>query len=166
MHRLLMIGILLAGSLWSVPARAQVLSIDDLRDDKQGMPGEQQLQRVIEIGAGTRLPASVHVTNKGNGVLAIANLRLKVVDNHGDGATYQNGMPHVEFADVDGDGWKDLLVTGIVDYTDDKSDKVRKQESFTFLYRFDPRSKSFRQTYKRASFALEEGPHADPRLMR
>lgn len=138
---------------------AQRLATKDLRETSDVMPGERRLQRTIEVGPGTRMDATIEETNKGNGLLTIGNLRLKVVDSHGDGAVYQDGMPNVEFADIDGDGWKDLVVSGIVNYSDEKGVAIRKRESFTFIFRFDPRTKTFRQTYKHASFKLEDGPH-------
>lgn len=142
-------------------ALPQVLHHSELREDARNLiQGEQQLQRVIDVGPGTRERASIEVTSKGNGLLSIGKLRLKVVDGHDDGASYQDEMAHVEFADVDGDGWKDLVIVGIANYTDDKGDAILKREPFTFIYKYDPQRKSFGQTYRFASFALEQGPES------
>ena len=69
-------------------------------------------------------------------------------------------MPHIEFADIDQDGWKDLVITGTVDYMDEKLDIVRETEQFTFIYKYFPKTNSFRQTYRHASFDLEHGPQS------
>ena len=68
-------------------------------------------------------------------------------------------MPHVEFADIDGDGIKELVANGIVEYTDEKTDVVHARESFVFIYRYD-KAKGLRLVFKHASFALEDGPQA------
>lgn len=158
MRRLSFASLLLLSMFCCAAAMAQVLSRSSLSENPDLMPGETRAQWVIEVGPAVRLTASVEVTTKGNGTLNIGNLHLRVVDAHDDGAKYQNGMAHVEFVDVDGDGWKDVVVIGIVDYTDEKSDAVRKREPFTFIYRYDPKNKVFRQTYKHATFLLEDGP--------
>src|SRR5688500_6042992 len=145
----------------SITAGAQVLSPKDLRDDPDGMPGERVLRQDIELGAGVRITALIEETNKGNGLLSIGTLKLKVVDAHGDGAVYAGAMPYVEFADIDGDGIKELVVNGIVEYTDEKTDVVRKRESFVFIYRH-AKAKGFKLAFKKASFALEVGPQARP----
>lgn len=145
----------------SATAGAQVLSPMDLRDDPDGMPGERVLHRDIHLGGGVKLTALIEVTNKGNGLMSIGTLKLKVVDEHGDGAVYAGAMPHVEFADIDGDGMKELVVNGIVDYTDEKTDVVREREPFVFIYGYD-KAKGFNLAFRKASFALEDGPQARP----
>jgi hypothetical protein len=142
-------------------AGAQTLSPKGLRDDPDGMPGERVLRQDIEMGAGVKLTALIEETNKGNGLLSIGTLKLKVVDEHEDGAVYAGAVPHVEFADIDGDGIKELVVNGIVEYTDEKADVVREREAFVFIYRYD-KAKGFKLAFKRASFALEDGPQARP----
>jgi hypothetical protein len=139
-------------------AHAQVLTRRTMTALKTAPVNEEQYRRTLEIGPDTKLTAVIDITSKGNGVLRIANLNLKVVDGHDDGAVYDRGWAHIEFADIDDDGWKDLVVTGIVNYTDDKTEEIYKREPFTFIYRYDPARAEFRRSYRRASFGLEDGP--------
>jgi hypothetical protein len=150
-------GGLFVATIISGIALAQTLRRPELREGPHRMPGEEELHRVIKIGPGVTLKASIEVTSKGNGLLTIGNLQLRVVDSHDDGAKYQDGMAHVEFADVDGDGWKDLIVIGIAEFTDEKSAAVLKREPFTFFYKYDPRTGKFRETFRLASFELRHG---------
>jgi hypothetical protein len=113
--------------------------------------------RYVEIGPGTTLFCEFDDTTKGNGMLEIANLRLKIADWHDNGEFYQNGKAQFEFYDLNGDNWKELLVMGILNYTDERSDVVVKQEPFIFIYAFDKDHNSFRQIYRHASFELEIG---------
>jgi len=142
----------------SVTADGQVLTARDHQVDPNGMPNERIRERNIEIGRGVTLRAVVEETAKGNGTLLVGNLRLKIVDEHDDGAVYAGVMPHVEFADFDGDGYRDLVVSGVVEYTDEKGKEILDCESFVFLYRYDVQSKGFKMTFKRASFDLTQGP--------
>jgi hypothetical protein len=141
-------------------ADAQVLAEKDLRPDPDGMPGERVLQRTIDVGRRVKADVLIEVTNKGNGLLSVGGLALKVVDQHDDGALFAGGMAHVEFADIDGDGFKDLVVSGIAEYTDEKRDEVHERESFVFIYRYDAKAKAFKQSYAHASFKPEVGPRA------
>lgn len=143
-------------------AQAQVLSLNALQDDPDGMPGEYALRQVINVGRGIKLTAVIEQTSKGNGLLTLGALKLKVLDEHDDGAVYAGAMPHVEFVDMDADGVKELIVNGIVEYTDEKIDSVRERESFVFIYRYDLESRSFELAYRHASFALEDGPSSRP----
>jgi hypothetical protein len=158
MSHLRFVSLLFASLACCAVALSQVLTRSELcTDGVQLMPGERRAQRIIEVGPATKLLASVDVTAKGNGILSVGDLRLRVLDEHHDGASYEGGMANVEFADVDRDGWKDLVIVGIANYTDEKTDAVNAREPFAFIYRYDPQRKSFRQTYKHASFALEVG---------
>jgi len=143
-------------------AGAQVLSPSALHSDPDGMPGERVLRQVVDVGRGMKLTALIEETNKGNGLLTLGALKLKVVDEHDDGAVYAGAIPHLEFVDIDGDGVKELVVNGTVEYTDGKTDAVHERESFVFIYRYDLTSKGFKLAYKHASFALEDGPQARP----
>ena len=122
------------------------------------MPGELRLEQHVEICAGRTLDAVVEVTTKGNGTLTVGNLKLKVYDAHDDGAVYANDMACVEFVDLNGDGCKDLIVTGAVCYNNEKDETITKVEPFTFIYFYDRKSNTFRLKFKRATFALDIGP--------
>lgn len=160
MNKFYCLGLLAASLCCCAFALGQVLRRTVLDADPQGMPGERVLCQTIDVGPDTKLDATIEVTAKGNGTLSVGNLRLRVVDEHENGAVYQDGMAHVEFADVDGDGWKDLVVVGIVNYTDEKADAVPAREAFVFMYRYDPGRRTFQLSYKHATFELEDGPQS------
>lgn len=160
MTRLRFLSLLAVLLLACAVALAQVLSRSELRSDVQLMPGERVLRQTVEIASSVKLDAVVEITPKGNGTLTIGNLMLRVLDEQDDGAVYQDGMATVEFADIDGDGYKDLVVVGAANYTDEKTGAIQKREPFAFVFKYDPKSGSFYQSYKRASFTLEKGPQA------
>jgi len=111
------------------------------------MPGEELYQRKISIGGNIDAEVVIEVTDKGNGGMELLNLRLKVVDNHDDGAVYVGGLLHVEFVDITGDGFKDLVITGTVMHTGEKETDPRSFETVTSIYLFDPKKKEFRLAF-------------------
>ena len=109
------------------------LSRNDLKPLKDGMPGEEGLEKKVVLAAGVGMSATVEVTGKGNGWLRSGNLKLKVVDSHDDGSYYEGEMLKVEFADLDGDGRRELLISGIVCFTDEKGAHVLRREAVVFI---------------------------------
>jgi len=90
----------------------------------------------------------------GNGYMEVGGLTLHISDGHSDGIEYKNSRLDVEFVDLDRDGYKDLICSGIVEYKND-GDEVYKTEDVIFIYRFDSTKKQFTPLFKKASFDLE-----------
>src|SRR4029079_17100174 len=74
----------------------------DLKPLKDGMPGEEGLEKEVVLAADVKMSAVIEVTAKGNGSLRIGNLNLKVFDSHDDGSYYENGLLNIDFSDLDG----------------------------------------------------------------
>ena len=110
------------------------ISKSELKPTENGMPGEQELEKTIVLADDIKMQARIEVTNKGNGVLKISNLNVKVYDSHNDGSYYENWMLNIDFVDIDGDGKKDLVISGIVCFTDEKGDEVLRRESIVLIY--------------------------------
>ena len=125
----------------------QVVRLEEFKPAKDGMPGEREYRKKIEIGPDLRFNAAIDVTAKGNGTLRIVNLKLRVFDEHDDGAVYVGGLLHVEFVDITGDGFKDLVITGTVAHTGEKETDPRIYEPVTSIYVFDPKKKEFRLAF-------------------
>jgi hypothetical protein len=125
----------------------QEVSFDKLRQDPDGMPGEQSCEQTIQISSRVELKAKVEVTVRRNGWLKIGNLKIKVIDGHADPVVYQGEALHVEFTDVTGDGFKDLVVTGVVVNTGEKEGDPKTYEAVTAVYVFDSRRREFRETF-------------------
>src|SRR5260370_41219793 len=115
------------------------------------MPGEQGLQKKVVLAPNIKMTATIEVTTKGNGLLQIGNLRLAVYDSHDDGIYYENWLLNIDFADIDGDGKREMLISGIVCFTDDKGDKVLRREAVVYIYKLQSNNR-FKQVYKNTSF--------------
>lgn len=131
----------------SLGARGQVVRIGEFRPDPEGMQGEMRYDRTVEVGRGVPLPVTIQVTARRNGTLKAANLSLRVLDEYNDGEVYEGGLLHVEFVDVTGDGFKDLIVTGIYVHTGDKENDPVTREPITSVYVFVPDKAEFRRTF-------------------
>ena len=119
---------------------------DQLRMQTQGMPNELYWSDELILGTGAVLPARVEVTSKGNGTLTIANVKVRVFDDHDDGMVYLGGMLGTRFVDIDRDGYLDLLLSGIVEFTGEIAGSVTRREAVVTIYMFDPTTNRFTRT--------------------
>jgi hypothetical protein len=86
--------------------------------------------------------------------LEISNLKLHVFDSHDNGAFYEDGLLNIEFADLDGDGKRELVISGLVCFTDEKGDKVLRREAVVFIYALQP-NRTFKQVYRNTDVRLD-----------
>ena len=126
----------------------------DLVHPAVGMPGELSCEKEITLGRGVKLAAKIEVTAKGNGTLTIGKLKVAVFDDHNDGAFYEDEMLKTDFVDIDGDGFLDLVLSGIICFTDEKGDKVVGREAFVCIYKYCGKQR-FRKIYSSSDFDLE-----------
>lgn len=141
-------------------AWADSISRKDFYYPAKAMQGEERYEKKFSLGVGVSADVTIDVTAKGNGYMSLLNLRLKVFDEHDDGAIYEGGLLHIDFVDLDGDGFKDLVISGLVIYTGEKETSPRSSEPVVFIYHLEPKQRKFKLVYKRASFDLTEGPPA------
>ena len=125
----------------------------DLRPLKDGMPGEEGLKREIVLAPGVKMTATIEVTAKGNGNMRIGNLNLKVFDEHDDGSYYENGLLNIEFPEINGDGKRQMVISGIVCFTDEKREKVVRREAVVYIYALRP-DRTFKEVYRNTKFRI------------
>src|SRR5205814_1025774 len=128
-------------------ALGQVIRLEDFKPTKDGIPGEQSYQQTIDIGPNVKFDATVEATVRRNGILRVANLKLKVLDEYDDGSKYVGGLLHVEFTEISGDGFKDLVITGTVANTGDKESDPVTYSTVTAIYIFLPKEKEFKLVF-------------------
>jgi hypothetical protein len=143
-QRSLLAYLVLALSLATI-VDAQVMERSDFVRPKDGLPGELAWSKAIQISNEVRIIVSVEVTGKGNGILELGTKRLRVWDEHDDGRIFVNGLLHVEFVDITGDGYKDLLIFGAVQDTTNAS-KAPEPLLSIFIYQKDKHE--FQLAYK------------------
>lgn len=137
----------LASLVLCLACGAQVIGLHNLKPTPESMPGETSSNFNVEVGNGDVLSAKIERTARGNGTLSIANLSIRVIDDYDDGLIYQHSMLHVEFKDLSGRGYKDLVVTGIAIQTGEKESDARRYIAITSIFMYEPKSKTFVQAF-------------------
>jgi hypothetical protein len=108
------------------------------------MQGEQVWRGRFDVSSATSLPATVEVTSKGNGWLAIANADVRIYDGHDDGNLFEPPMLRVLSRDVNGDGLMDLVVVGNRVHTGEKGGEHLRAERVAAVLLFDSGIDGFR----------------------
>jgi len=135
---------------------AQLIDRHEFHPVPDGIQGEEEWAKTIQISKDISSVAKVSVTAKGNGVLSVANLRLRVFDAHDDGIIYEDGLLRTEFIDIDRDGCKDLVISGIALSTGEKEGEPAMHHCIVFIYMFDPKQKKFVCMYKTSGFDIQD----------
>jgi len=131
------------------------IRMEDLRPAKGGIPGEREFRQKVAFGAGVTFEASIEVTSKGNGLLKMANLNLKVFDSHDDGVYYENGLLKIDFPDLDGDGRREIVISGTVCFTEEKTGQFTRREPIVYIFRLSNNSRRFGLVYKSSTFQID-----------
>jgi hypothetical protein len=71
-----------------------------------------------------------------------------------DGSYYEGEMLKVEFADLDGDGRREMVISGLVCFTDQKGDHVLRREAVVFIYALQP-DRTFKQVYRNTDVRID-----------
>ena len=156
------ISVLLLGSALAVvfrTAAAQSITVEkisrkDLKPQPEGIPGEQGFKREIVLAPAVAMTATLDVSAKGNGSLRIGNLNLRVVDSNDDGSYYENEMLDIDFTDLDGDGKREMVISGIVCFTNEKGSAVLRREAIVFIYKLQV-DRTFKKVYWNTDFRIE-----------
>jgi hypothetical protein len=135
-------------------ATVERISRNDLHPLKDGMPGEQGLHKEILVAPGVNIPVEIQVTAKGNGYLEAANLKLKVFDSHDDGSYYEGGLLNIDFAEIHDDGKRELVISGIVCFTDEKQKATVRREAVVYIYALRPDG-TFNEVFRNTNFRLD-----------
>ncbi len=109
-------------------------------------------QSKIKISNDIGYDANILIDKHGKGLLSIANLKLNVFSSN-----YEHELLDVDFFDYDRDGYKDLIISGLVNYHNEENNVIYR-EPVVFIYRYFKDKKKFNLMYRDASFKLEEGP--------
>jgi hypothetical protein len=128
----------------SVPSAESVVDLCDLVPDEA--TSEMHYAREVTINTSTSLTAQLHVTSKGNGLLTLGNLSLKVFDQHLDGKIFRGGLLNCRLSDLNGDGSKDLVIFGpavMTPVADDHPAQAERAEDVLMIFLFDPEHQRF-----------------------
>lgn len=130
-------AMLLCGGCQSTPsAAAYHIEGSDLHEMQGSIDGYQEWHETIDLGHGVAESARIEVTSKGNGSLAICGQSFRVYDGHDNGSLFEPTMAHITFVDLDDDGYRDLVLTGLLVDTGEKG-LLNLATPFVWTYRYD-----------------------------
>ncbi len=116
----------------------------DLQPDPNQMPGELVWSKTINVGPNLTLPATIEVTAKGNGFLSVGEVSLgKVYDEHDDGQTFEGSLADIAFKDINDDGFKDVVISGIINIHHEKHDEILSRGAFVRVYLYDSGKRTY-----------------------
>ena len=108
----------------------------------------------VRVGK-SELSAVIKTTSKGNGVLLLKNLQLRVWDVHRDGAVYSDGWLNIEAL---GNPKPTVLIYGVIMLYDD-NDKAGANPTYHALfgvYEYNSRTDAFTKKYGNAYWGYAE----------
>ncbi len=97
----------------------------------------------IKLGDGVTLPAEIAVSHRGNGSLIIENLELMIYDDHDNGMVYSKEGVSITLTDLDSDGVKELIISGVLVYTGEEDSDPKIYTHFVRGYKYNTATKKF-----------------------
>jgi hypothetical protein len=140
------LALILPHEAWARSAEERVFLQTDVQrlNAEQNPSLKEKVDRVV-LARDFSVPYKLEFTNKGNGCLYIGGLGIRFYDNHLDLITFAGGSLEHRLADVDGDGYKDLIFWGTVENWGEKGEALGKR-SILAVFRFDSSTKRFINT--------------------
>ncbi len=118
--------------------------------------GGMKAVKNVEISKDVTFQAEIEVTSKGNGLLKVANLsQVKVYDAHHDTGLFRDNLLSVVFSDINSDGFKDLVISGINDVYDDKGTLIGFHP-ILHIFMFDSGKNGFKPVFSNIDPTLKD----------
>ena len=132
--------------LFALPVLGLAASATEVWPDAAALPAAsfpRVATREIDLGKGVTATARLELTEKGNGGLTIPGYGLRVYDAHRDGVTFKGYLLQCEWKDMNGDGYLDLIISGIAQFWSEKDGHLEIEKPISTVLQFDPAKKSF-----------------------
>jgi hypothetical protein len=118
-------------------------SVAGVLDFPAGQIESKVLQVPLNVAPSITIPATFSVTSKGNGSLQWKGGLLRVYDDHDDGVVYYPRLLKNELRDTNGDGYKDIVVSGAVTLMGDEPSQHLQSISVRTVLTYDPHTMNF-----------------------
>lgn len=132
--------------LFALPVLALAVSANEVWPDAAALPAAsfpRVATREIDLGKGVTATARLELTAKGNGGLTVPGYGLRVYDAHRDGVTFKGYLLDCAWKDMNGDGYLDLVVSGIAQFWSEKDGRLEIEKPISTVLQYDPAKKSF-----------------------
>jgi hypothetical protein len=110
---------------------------------------EKQHTGFVDLGEPSPIPFMYESTSKGNGVLTLKNLKLRVYDEHQDLITFEGNYLKLEWLSAENGKVNGLVVSGIANIYEEDGEKVVRREPIACFFRWVKETKKFDVIYGR-----------------
>ena len=108
---------------------------------------------VIKVSQSNVLKVVLDKTMKGNGTLLLGNYSLlRIYDTHNDGYYYMDDVLNIELTDVTGNGFNELVISGVAVQTDEK-EKIQGYSEIIYIFSFI--EGKYKQVYKKSPIEID-----------
>ena len=121
-------------------------SADEIWPDAATLPAASYphvASHTVDLGKGSSVTARFELTEKGNGGLTVPGYGLRVYDASRDGVTFKGYLLRCEWKDMNGDGYLDLVVSGIAQYWNEKDGHLDLEKPISAVLHYVPAQKNF-----------------------
>jgi hypothetical protein len=100
--------------------------------------------RIIDIEKSRLLKVTLGTTTKGNGVISIPGLAIRVYDQHNDGLVFDDGGGLTcEWRSDVPEGYPMLLISGVAIHYDEKGNNIVQRNEVSAVFRYSRVRKSY-----------------------
>ena len=110
------------------------------------MPDDTPGHRVLSVAPGRPVTFHFEKTTKGNGGLTFPGGFARIYDVHDDCIVFAPPLLHTRLADLDGDGFADLELSGTAVLHDEKGTHELGRRPVRAVFTFDPSQHRFVET--------------------
>lgn len=96
----------------------------------------QVLYRIIDLVGSKPLKVALGTTTKGNGVISIPGVTIRVYDQHQDGIVFEGGGLSCEWRDDPASVFPSLMISGVAVHYDEKGLGVIGRNEVSALFRY------------------------------
>ena len=109
----------------------------------------------LDFGDNVSIEYSYESTEKGNGILKIGGLALRVYDDHDDGAVFVDRVLSVETIDFHEGNERMLVLCGIVMTVGEKGDTPKRYYPVACIYKYDRTDRGLHPVYEKGKEFVE-----------
>jgi hypothetical protein len=103
----------------------------------------KSVKKTLRIAKGVRAKSVFEISSKGNGAVILPGIGVRVYDSHDEGQVFRNWLLKCEWRDVDGDGFCDLVLSGIAVMTHEKTGEEIESRIVHGVFRYSPQRRRF-----------------------
>ncbi len=138
-----------------------VESSEDLTKKERVFVGDTHIETWVQISKNTYAKRIDELSSPDYGYMSLLGQMFYIYNNSKRKTAFVGGSLIAEFKDLNGDGFRDLIISGMVDYRGDSDFSVGCRKDVVFIYLCDSKLEKYILKYKKSDFDIEveNDPH-------